>query len=361
MGRPNLVGTSSGARSRAIALGAPGPGRSFCPTRIVAIALGLAAVADGGEVPSRVELEETLRRQWDSIETLQFRSIEEVRDRRRVEAGAKPSVWHFALGRGSRRSVQWHYDGRILYDLREDGRRAYQTEYFGGTSESVNHTSVQNQSNTRDSYKGTMNLVLWTITPAGRPLYTYIADTEGIDEIERSGMRLLRVRTKDRNRPVVLELDPAHDYLPRRVYVGDEERSLEYLVESFQRTDGRWFPKEGRLIDRMSGRADDLTTFDVESASINRPVPDALFAPPPAGEGVLVMDAVKSKATVKGGARARDALVDRYRSAEPPRGDGPATPIRVEPEGRSWLPVVVGGVSIVLVGAALVLRATRRP
>jgi len=45
-----------------------------------------------------------------------------------------------------------------------------------------------------------------------------------------------------------LELSSEHDWLPRKIVIGDKAKPLvTYAVTTFKRQDGKWYPAEGAI------------------------------------------------------------------------------------------------------------------
>jgi hypothetical protein len=144
--------------------------------------------------------------------------------------------------------------------------------------------------------------VLRVVRFYGRPIYWHFRQglVTANGRVKENGVDLLRFRiAKFPHLPVVsfqhaFVLDPAHDYLPKRVELlyrnpdaaGDDatagwRSSMAHSVLAFdRRSDGRWCPGKVELVMyERDGRLHLRTLMDVEKFEVNEPIPDEMFRP----------------------------------------------------------------------------------
>ena len=258
---------------------------------------------------SREELRDQLKDAWAGLESVSFRSIERSDGGPRVD-----QEYDFALASGGRSAYHGMNDveGRPkrVEDVREDGKRLYQVSSFRGHPGSTESVSISNQRSTSEQYRGGMFRALWAFLPGGKPIHAWL-DGAAISYPEGDKPDgLVRVATIHGKRPLILDLDPRHDYLPRRVDLVGKQT---IVVEEFARDSGRWFPARGHSTERLGDAVEDARmTFVVDRLRINRPIDPARFGPPPAPEGGMIVDHVQGKRQYVGGTSARDAAVNKY-------------------------------------------------
>jgi RNA polymerase sigma factor (sigma-70 family) len=249
-------------------------------------------------LPDRASVRDALRAWWAGIETLEFREVESAvgDDGRPVQSGRHPIV-EVALGRGDRRAVMHGSLGpdgraRVAEEKRDDGRTQFYLLSNAEAPDKITDATVKDQTNTRDSYHDEMSTVLWLLTPwtikrfDARPLYLHLD----------AGAKLEIGRGPDGKPSVVMtleygsqryELDPDHDYLPKRV----TGSLYDVSVTSFAKDNGRWFPAEGLVTEKTQPAPKGTRrTFAVAGLRINRPIPDSRFERPPDLEAVRVLD-----------------------------------------------------------------------
>src|SRR5262249_28285499 len=149
---------------------------------------------------------------------------------RPVQRGRRAIV-EVALGRGDRRAVMHgslEPDGhvRVAQEKRDNGQTQFYLTSNAKTPEKITDVRITKQSNTRDAYRDEVGTALWLLPPgtsglggAAQPLYQHLENTDTATKVEIG---------RDANgKPTVTltlayegqryELDPDHDYLPRRV------------------------------------------------------------------------------------------------------------------------------------------------
>jgi len=246
-------------------------------------------------LPTPALVRNALKTWWDDIETMEFREVESTigSDGRPVQSGRRAIV-EFALGRGNRRAVSHgslEPDGRlrVTQEKRDDGRTQIHLITSAKTSDRISDVSITRQTNTRDAYydQDGMGTVLWLLTPwtsglgsAAQPLYQHLENpnTSTSFTVGRDGNGKASVTLRLAYEGQRYELDPDHDYLPRRV-----TGSLhDVTVTRFAKVNGRWFPVEGLVTRHARGSIGiKQVAFDVTDLRINRAIPDTRFEMPP--------------------------------------------------------------------------------
>jgi hypothetical protein len=114
---------------------------------------------------------------------------------------------------------------------------------------------------------------------------------ESIDGVRCARLRLELGRFGDRMFYQIVWLDPAHDFLVKRVYPDPEKpkggRCLH--VEDYQRVGGIWFPRRGCSFD-YGGAARDGDRWLVTEAAVNLPLDAKFFEQPAPQEGTIITD-----------------------------------------------------------------------
>ena len=263
------------------------------------------AVAAPEILPTPMSVRNALKTWWDGIETLEFREVESPigTDGRPVQSGRRVVV-EVALGRGDRRAMlhgSLEPDGRVrvAQEKRDDGRtQIHIMKKSGTTPDEITDVSITRQTNTRDAYhdQDGMGTVLWLLTPwtsglgmAAQPLYQHLENPHTATSFEagRDANGKPTVTLRLANEGQSYELDPDHDYLPRRVtgFLHD------VTVTRFAKINDRWFPVEGLVTHHAHGMIGEKSaTFVVTDLRINRPIPDSRFEMPPDLGKVRVRD-----------------------------------------------------------------------
>jgi hypothetical protein len=252
--------------------------------------------------PTPATIRGALKAWWDSIEALEFREVESAADDDgRPVPSDRLAIVEVALGRGDRRAVMHGSLGpdgrvRVAREGRDNGRAHLDITSDAGNPGRITDVRITKQRNTRDAYRDEMGTVLWLLTPrtsgegrATRPLYQHLENTNTSTSV--------KIGRDVEGKPTVslglayegqlYELDPDHDYLPRRVTGGLHDIS----VTRFAKVDGRWFPVEGLVTHHARGPGGEgRGTFMVTGLRINRPIPDSRFEMPAGMDGARVTD-----------------------------------------------------------------------
>ena len=114
---------------------------------------------------------------------------------------------------------------QVAFAPRRDATTAA-TQYYLGSDQTmpakVTNVTIRDQTNTRDSYHDEMGTVLWLITPfaskafEAKPLFLHL-DQGAKLEIDRDAEGKPRVALLLEYGPQRYELDPDHEFLPKRV------------------------------------------------------------------------------------------------------------------------------------------------
>lgn len=326
-----------------------------------------SCAAPGGSIATkdRAEVREILKRSWDSLGSLEFCCEEHlVQASRPREGGDTFNVFEFKWAPGNRHSmrmlrVEPDRTSRVVYETREDGHRRYAPHRVPGHPDVTSILSLSSIKSGYDEYRTLMNRVLWVVMPGGRPLYKRLDEPGTVVSTNEGGAAVI---FRHKGGMVRCELDPDHDWLPRRVVLGKDARSR-ITVDRFARDNGRWFPVEGRSeSDRNAEqKGTDSLRFVVTRFAINRPIDERDFGPPPLSDGAIVEDLTAGKARVLGGIQARRAFDKKYpvspkatRIAEEPAEAAQG------PRSFPWtLALSVGSVSCLLGALGLCLSRNR--
>lgn len=228
---------------------------------------------------------EAIARSWESIQTLHFRSEEMCWDPN-GKFSNHMSINYF-LDDDDRRVVEID-----SYALVGDGRNSHHTYIEDGvkfalaSSRTKDRSSIfqlwlRDQTSSRgnlDTGAGCAALMLWT--PVRRPLHEHL-EAGGrleVDQAPDGRERICLVAEGQFGQAFRCELDPEHDFLPRRVSYG----GVEWEATGFRQAGGRWFPSHGRMIDSRVDRERRIAeiTFVVTELHINRPIPEETFELP---------------------------------------------------------------------------------
>lgn len=249
----------------------------------------------------RKAVRDRLKASWDGIQTLSVRYEEFAQDAQggpdRTRNGNRQE---FVLGLGDRRALSFTRlspEGVVfpVMERRQDGKRSSYFTYSGETPGQLVEVFVDHQTSTRERYVGEMNALAWVLAPIGdptatavsKPLYSYLDDGVMLERIldpkggERLVLTLFRADT-----PIRYELDPEHDWLPRRV-----EGMHDITVTKFGRDgDSRWLPVEWTSTQRWGDR-NVPSIARVVNLKVNRPIPESRFqVPNPLPDGARLVD-----------------------------------------------------------------------
>lgn len=263
---------------------------------------------------------------WSSLSTIAFHDIEEISGKTaRTEITDFKSALHgrWAIQTRDRRQDR----EKSVYDMREDGHRRYQVARLGDDFSVIHEVTISRPGEDPDHYSGVMTRALWIVLPAGRSPKSHL----------EMGARLSRaqddnyfIETDHKGHPLRIVLDGLHDYLPRRVRLGD---TLDIRVTRFEKIAGRWFPVAGEAEsrNRSDGGGVVRSTFTLSQVRLNESLPETAFGPPTAGAGVQIRDTITGRSTVNGGVEAREALIKSIapqQSATMPKVDARPSPRR---------------------------------
>ena len=189
-----------------------------------------------------------LRRQWESIETLAFKSNHEPIDQNH---DPKPDgVWDYfecALGSGGRRAIKVSKGKKdrpqvIMENMRQDGQLHYRSIEVPQHEELLDRILISNQQDSHEDYQGVSCCALWLLTPGGRPLYSFLADkkTKILAADDSPNTRTITLSGFHKEYPLEIELDGNHDWSASRIKLGDP-CFMDVIVTKFARQAGMWF------------------------------------------------------------------------------------------------------------------------
>jgi RNA polymerase sigma factor (sigma-70 family) len=252
-------------------------------------------------LPDVATAKRALANWWADIDTLEFRDVTcKLDDKGRpIRKGERPVV-EVVLGRGNRRAVTHgtlRDDGsiKVAQDKREDGAIQYYLMSPNEANGRITSATIRDQTNTRDVYHDEMGTMLWLLAPftsgegrSAMPLHLHIDNKDTSTRVE--------IGRDEEGKPTVtlflayggqrVELDPDHDYLPKRV-TGDIQ---EVTVTGFAQKGKHWFPVSGFVTHRQGGRKLPAEYFLVEGLKVNEPIPDSRFEMPADSGEIRVLD-----------------------------------------------------------------------
>ena len=251
----------------------------------------------------------------------------------------------------------WPDRSEIFLDERTDGRKKYNLDAIGRRPGTVEKVTISN-SGPADGQATVMFDPLFALTPFGRPLHSFVGDS---CRIEADG-DIVRLVTSTNKGVMTFDLDPRHDWLARRVALGD---AFEMNVDEFKLDNGRWFPSEGqsRTVEEGSPRREQFT---VTAFRINRPIEDDRFKVDLAHlpRGVTVVDRATTQGYIVGGIPALRDLDKQGPTAasraEEPAGGGALPEAGPPPGGHLVSALAVVTTVSFLVAAALIARRWRK-
>lgn len=262
--------------------------------------------------PTRQELRDTLKQHWDSIETLEFQCEESnANEKGEPDRSRGYNRFYFAMGSGARRASKLfavYPDREVLAeDVREDGKKHYAIQWAPDKSGKIDQLFIKNQEDTNERFTGPMSQPLSLLMPFGKALHAHLDDGAEIESAGASpGQSRVAIVFKDQGHPVRLELDEAHDWLPKRMLT---EKITDVKVTRFEHVDGRWFPAEGHVHDPPSKHSH----FKATNIHFNRPLPATTFsAASLKNDGMIVTDSTKKSARIEGGTAARERLAAEH-------------------------------------------------
>jgi hypothetical protein len=266
---------------------------------------------------------EECKANWDSMEAFSF-----LCDGYLIDAQDRPisgkAVWRSQLARdgGGRWALTVSQirggEPEVISSFREDGRRRFVVHYMDGNRDWISRISIQAQTSTTDLYSGIMFDVMWLLMPDGRPPYTRFAADSKPEEGLEDGRRIVTLASSHKGLPLRLVFDPARDWLVRRIELGEFGNPMwaTWEVTRFERSNGRWFPVEGRVLS-PSEHGPVRKGFKLSNLSINEPLDPGQFEMPKPPEGVEVSDKTTNVATIKGGPAAQKRRLQQFRAKYP--------------------------------------------
>ena len=329
------------------------------------IALTGASVVEGVEAAEidRAAIYSTQKAYWDSITTLEVVGEEFPLDTTLHRRQGQEITHHeFRIlygsnGRLSFRRVQKSGRGETtgLHQFRRDGRTFLGIMAYLKDPDAIDELVIRNQVDKPGHHDGEMCLILWGWMPGGKTIPVWLDEGGTLSPgRDQTGQEIAIVTSELRKRPIRIELDPDHDWLPRRIeLVGDST----FEIKEFARDRGHWFPSEitqvidGSAVQSGSGLR---SGYKLTSLSVNRGVAEGSFGMPRLLDGSLVRDERNWSGYIQGGTKARDRLLkdrgERSASKSTPGAVGlaPQVVVAVEPGRFPWEMALVGAAVAVL-------------
>ncbi len=314
--------------------------------------------------PNREDVRAALARWWEAVDTIEV-DYDRLTPSEDDDVQVVYQQYHLAKAPGGKYSTRAEHllpDGgvKVIMNERTDGRRVYQVMTVPGSPDVTDYVNIMYSKSATDLYKGPMSDLLWIIMPGGRPLHKRLDNGAefAIEPNESGEDDTYTIRFDDSGNglsPVRCELDPRHDWLPRRVSLG-EPPMYSVKVERYTRDHGIEFPAEGEvtLLNRSNARVS--YRFLVRRLSLNEPVSDDQFGVPGVVTGTLLMDQTKRQNSVEGGSGARQAFMAKYRPELPSVGPPPSPIVAERAPRTSWVPTVLIIGSAVILGSLLYIR-----
>lgn len=320
----------------------------FGPVSFVLIANLAICSQSSAQALDRQVVRDRIAQWWDSIESIDAKYV-----RLKSQSGGGPSNYAYqrqelAIASGGRVAVKLTrlspegLEDPAL-DERTDGKKKYQIEEVKQRPGLVDRVIVSNAPGGSDRYLGAMNDLLWIVKPGGLPLHRHL--DEGAEfAVDRGSdgkpTYTIKFAYRFKDNVVKCELDPDHDWLPKRVSIGN---LTTFTVSKFSLENGHFVPAEGEIEESSRGEVF-KSLFRVESIAVNRGVAIARFEGPPPNEGMLMMDQIKGKNYLKGGTAGRKKLESAYPKSEPGANEtAPEAEVVIvdrDPERSFVLPVI---------------------
>ena len=338
---------------------------------------GMAAVAVALSMVGRTEampadefdlatIRSELKQSWESLHDIQFQSDGFGTDKQ----GRRTTPYHIRTNFAHSRGGRWAYQSKAMLgdvvkqfvsDIRQNGKTQWSVATFPNHPEVTNMVFVRSQSDDDRTYSEGMTALLWLWIPGGKPPIAHLDAGGQLEATRVDGKLHALIRATHKDVPIVIELDPDHDWLPFRVTAED---FLLYEATQFRRDNGRWFYERGFEIRHhgpVSGydageivaqpEGDTRREFLVKTLTINRPLNSTLFNAPPTEPGVLIQDSTTGRDKVIGGHAAFAVRQRRYGTK--PSSEPVAQPIgaAIDPPSGPW------GASLLVASAAALLTA----
>lgn len=314
---------------------------------------------------NRDEVREILKRAWESLGSLEFRCEERALDTAGTQKSGDPvNVFEFKWAPGNRAAMtmaRGDVDGSnmVVYERREDGRRRYALNKVPGQPNVTSVMSILSIKSNSDEHIMIMNNLLWILMPGRRPLYTRFDEPGTVVSTNDEESAGVVVAFPHKGGMIRCELDPDHDWLPKRVLLG-KDANTSITVDRFARDNGRWFPVQGRH-EWLNNPERKQTKFVVTRFAINRPIPERDFGPPPLPEGAVIEDLTVGKTQIVGGVPARQRFVKKYFPA--PKAARATEELEGTAGGQgglSWTIALAAGSVACLIGAFALGRSRNR-
>jgi hypothetical protein len=350
--------------------------RALTMAGCVALTMVGRGIAAPEDVPDVESIRQELKQSWESLQSIQFRADEygiDAEGHRTTEYAIRVDFAHAKGGRWAyaSRSTRGEDVKELAADFREDGKTQRTISAFPGHPEMINNIVVRSQADDDKTYSGGMQEILWLWLPGGKPPIAHLDAGGRLEVTKVDGKVHAVIHSTHKGSPIQIELDPDHDWLPRRVTFDEFQ---EFEAKTFRRDNGRWFYEEGRqrkhhgsLTGPEAGeivatpKGDTRRGFVVTSLSINRPIDTATFAAPKGGVGVLIQDETTGKDDILGGTSAYRDRVLKYGPKPATKGSASPVTASIDPPGDPWgRSILVASAAAMVTAGFLVIRRSRK-
>ncbi len=337
----------------------------------------LAARASAAEASDRERIAKIRQAYWASIETMVVEIEEFPLEAKDLDGDAelKPksssyvTLYDIAIASNGRRAMRFRTRSpegeiRINSEVGEDGRNLYATKFFMTGQNDMDTINILKQKD-QTSFLRELSSFLWLLMPGGKTCFDQLqAGGRIVIPADRSRSEAEYEFTR-KGSAVHCEIDPEHDYLPRRVVIGEPDEKIAFEAREFKKIGGHWFPASGFVNNASKLGGDRYAGFRVVKLKLNEPVDPAMFQMPRViPPGVQVVENTTFKGYVSGPPGARDEVAKRH-PASPAAVSGAAMDapdlIAAEaPRVFPWRGLILAGGVAALVSALCLRRRFRR-
>ncbi len=270
-------------------------------------------LVDSRSIDSQVELF------WNTLSTLEFRCEESASDTGgRIDRTRPFARYDYRSASGAKRSLTSYNvfpDGKIEVTkcFKENGQTRHDITPFSTDASSIAAVTTRSETNTQEEYNDVMFSCMVLLFPGGRSIPSWIGPDAQLSRTEVDGQSMVELVVKHpkTKRLIRCTLDPGHDWLARKVLLGSGKGEKFWIVEEFQRDNGRWFPARGRFSASTSTGLKPFL-FEISNLKINRIADESQFVLPALPDGVFVQDQRSGQQSIKGGVEAGKRLRERY-------------------------------------------------
>ena len=315
----------------------------------------------GDEGPSRDEVFKQTKANWEALSTFEFKYHESAADAEgRLDRTKAALLMTFRFASSDRWSVDATAPlgggGVSRNTTVVDGKKSYRASFAPDHPDFMYQLgiTVPKEEETLSPPGGCILTML--LRPGGYPVHTHLANGATLEnKSDSQGRRSIVISSQLKGNPLLITIDPDHDWLASEVVLGRVLPSTR-RVTRFARLNGRWFPIEG--IHERDGATDGLKpgirrrAFAVSDLSINKPLASPI-SPPRPQDGTLIADQIKGEFKSHG-KPSRVATTDL--KAEPPKSSKPLVADSPSSTGSFSAPLLAAGVGMLLCGLFLYRR-----